>query len=301
MGPIFAIFRPIASFLSGIVVGIVTHFGGGKKENKKTVSREAENNNNNPRKKSFGQTFNYGFVVIPSEIAGWLLVGIIIGGAISSMVPADFGAKYLGGPLLNYVMILLISIPIYVCATGSIPIAASLIAKGVLPGAALAFLIAGPATNTVTISFVYKRMGKKIAALYILSIIVVSLATGLIFDLILASTPINIGLITAGGEFIPDFIKISSAVALLIILINSKYDLWRIIGKMNKKNQFKMSVPDMTCQHCKMRITVALQSMPDVKSVVIDLNKKEVAVESTIDKNLILNRIKEEGYSPTLL
>ena len=85
-----------------------------------------------------------------------------MGGAISALVPDDFGAKYLlGSSLLNYVVILLISIPLYVCATGSIPIAASLIAKGVLPGAALALLIAGPATNSVTISFVYKRLGKR--------------------------------------------------------------------------------------------------------------------------------------------
>ena len=301
MGPIFAIFRPIASFFSGIMVGIVTHFGGGKKENGIAASPEAENNNSGPRKKSFKQAFNYGFEVIPSEIAKWLIVGVVIGGAISSLVPADFGAKYLGSPLLNYVMILLISIPIYVCATGSIPIAASLIAKGVLPGAALAFLIAGPATNTVTISFVYKRMGKKITALYIISIVVVSLTSGLIFDLIWKSTPMDMGLITAGGKFIPQFIKIASAIALLILLINSKYDLRRLFRKMSKENRYKISVPDMTCRHCKMRITEALQGMADVKSVVIDLNKKEVAVESTIDENLILERIKKEGYTPTAL
>ncbi len=67
---------------------------------------------------------------------------------------------------------------------------------------------------------------------------------------------------------------------------------------MSKENLYKIKVPDMTCQHCKMRISEALQSMPDVKSVFIDLNSKEVAVESSIDKHLILNRIKEEGYNP---
>lgn len=297
MGPIFAIFRPIASFFSGIMVGVVTHFGGGKKENEKLASREKEVNNTKLAKKSFGQAFNYGFVVIPAEIARWLIIGVIVGGAISSIVPADFGSKYLSAPLLNYVMILLISIPIYVCATGSIPIAASLIAKGVLPGAALAFLIAGPATNTVTISFVYKRMGKRVTALYILSIIVVSIAAGLIFDLIWKSSSPDMGFITAGGKFIPYPLKIVSALALLLIFINSKYDLRRI-RKMSKKNLYKIKVPDMTCQHCKMRISEALQSMPEVKSVLIDLNSKEVAVESAVEKGLILQRIKEEGYNP---
>ncbi|MCK5058941.1 MAG: permease, partial [Candidatus Aminicenantes bacterium] len=251
MGPVFAVFRPIASFLSGIMVGIVTHLGGGKEEDEKPLKREIETNNTRPREKSFGQALHYGFVVIPSEIAKWLIIGVVAGGAISSFIPADFGSNYLNNPLLSYVMILLISVPIYVCATGSIPIAASLIAKGVLPGAALAFLIAGPATNTVTISFVYKRMGKKITILYVFSIIVVSVATGLIFDLIRKSSAVDMDFITAGGEFIPYPLKIISALALLIVFFNSKYDLRRI-GKMSKENLYKIKVPDMTCQHCKM-------------------------------------------------
>ncbi|MFC2155855.1 permease [Acidobacteriota bacterium] len=297
MGPVFAVFRPIASFFSGIMVGIVTHLGGGKKENQKPLKQEIETTNTTARKKSFGQALHYGFVVIPSEIAKWLIIGVVVGGAISSFVPADFGSNYLNSPLLSYVMILLISVPIYVCATGSIPIAAALIAKGVLPGAALAFLIAGPATNTVTMSFVYKRMGKKVTLLYILSIVVVSVATGLIFDLIWKSSAVDIGFITAGGEFLPYPLKIISALALIVVFFNSKYDLRRIV-KMSKENLFKIKVPDMTCQHCKMTISEALKSMPEVKSVHIDLNSKEVAVESDVDQSLILNRIKEEGYHP---
>ncbi|MCI0471225.1 MAG: SO_0444 family Cu/Zn efflux transporter [Candidatus Aminicenantes bacterium] len=303
MGPIFAIFRPIASFLSGIMVGVVTHAAGGKDENDDLTLKQSESdgqgntNNKSLPKKSIGQVFCYGFEVIPAEIARWLIIGVIIGGAIASLVPDDFGSRYLHNPLLSYVMVLLISIPIYVCATGSIPIAASLITKGVLPGAALAFLIAGPATNTVTISFVYKRMGKRITALYILSIIIVSVATGLIFDWIWRHSPGDMGFITAGDRFIPHALKILSAVALLLIIINSKYNLRRF-RKVSKQNLYKIKIPDMTCQHCKMRISEALQSIPGVKSVFIDLNNKEVTVEGAVDKNLILERIREEGYTP---
>jgi len=224
LGPVFAIFRPIASFLSGIFTGIITHFSD------KTEAEESDQNtqnNNHPPPKTFKEIFKFGFKVIPSEIAKWLIIGVVIGGAISALVPADFGTKYLNSPFLNYFVIILISIPIYVCATGSIPIAASLIAKGVLPGAALALLIAGPATNTVTISFVYQRMGKKIAILYIISIIIVSILSGLLFDLFIVGGKGSLGFITAGGKFMPQILKIISGIVLALIFINAKFSPWR--------------------------------------------------------------------------
>jgi len=302
MGPIFAVFRPIASFLSGILVGIVTHLKGGEK---KSPPPAAVTNNNKNRKKSLREVFVYGFKVLPAEIAKWLVIGVILGGAISALVPDDFGAKYLlGSSVLNYVVILLISIPLYVCATGSIPIAASLMAKGVLPGAALALLIAGPATNSVTISFVYKRMGKKVTVFYVLSIVVVSVVTGLIFDALWAKIGASIDLVTAGGAHMPQSINISAAVLMAVVFLNSRYPLEKIFktkrsDKMEEnKNLHKIKVPDMTCQHCMMRITDALRQVPEIHSVSVDLNKKEVAVDSTLERQVIVDNIKQIGYQP---
>jgi uncharacterized membrane protein YraQ (UPF0718 family)/copper chaperone CopZ len=302
MGPVFAIFRPIASFLSGILVGIVTHLKGGEK---KTGPTPAVTNNNKKGKKSLREVFVYGFKVLPAEIAKWLVIGVVVGGAISALVPNDFGAKILlGSSLLNYVVILLISIPLYVCATGSIPIAASLMAKGVLPGAALALLIAGPATNSVTISFVYKRMGKRVTLFYILSIVVVSVFTGLIFDVLWAKIGAGIDLVTAGGAHLPHGIKIAAAVLMAVIFFNTRYPLEKLFktkrsDKMEEdKNLHTIKVPDMTCQHCMMKITDALRQVPEIQSVSIDLNKKEVAVDSTLERQIIVDSIKQVGYQP---
>ncbi len=307
MGPVYAVFRPIASFFSGILAGIVTHWQE-RKEGSGSIAAstaDVQDQNKNEQKKTFKEAFVYGFRVIPSEIARWLIIGVVIGGAISALVPEDFGSRYLHSPLLSYVVILLISIPIYVCATGSIPIAASLIAKGVLPGAALAFLIAGPATNTVTVSFLFKRMGAKITALYILSIVVVSVAAGLLFDWIWQTMEMNVGLIIEGGAHLPHLIKHLSAIALLIIFIIGKYDFSKFFARFRtdsgdkmSKNIFKIKVPDMTCRHCKMKIDNALRSVPEIQSVFIDLNTKEVEVESVLDRQLVIKRIKEEGYNP---
>jgi uncharacterized membrane protein YraQ (UPF0718 family)/copper chaperone CopZ len=302
MGPVFAIFRPIASFLSGILVGIVTHLKGGEKKSNSTA---AVPNNNKKGGKSLQEVFVYGFKVLPAEIAKWLVIGVIVGGAISALVPNDFGAKILlGSSLLNYVVILLISIPLYVCATGSIPIAASLMAKGVLPGAALALLIAGPATNSVTISLVYKRMGKRVTVFYVFSIVLVSVVTGLIFDVLWAKIGASIDLVTAGGAHIPHSIKIAAAILMAAIFLNSRYPLGKLfkIKRSDKmaedKNLHTIKVPDMTCQHCMMRITDALRKVPEIYSVSIDLNAKEVSVASTLDRKFIVDSIKQVGYQP---
>jgi copper chaperone CopZ len=220
-------------------------------------------------------------------------------------VPADFGSRYLHSPLLSYVVILLISIPIYVCATGSIPIAASLIAKGVLPGAALALLIAGPATNTVTISFLFKKMGARITAIYITSIVVVSVVSGLLFDWIWQNMGLELGTVTEGGTHLPHFIKYLSAAAMLIIFINGKFDLFKFFVKFRTdtgdkdKMVYKINVPDMNCQHCKMKITSVLKNLPEIQSVSIDLAAREVEVESSLDRQQVIHHIKEEGYHPS--
>jgi uncharacterized membrane protein YraQ (UPF0718 family)/copper chaperone CopZ len=304
MGPVLAVFRPIASFFSGILVGIVTHFKGDDKKAK--APQEPVNNDSNSGKKTFKEVFVYGFKVIPSELAKWLVIGVVIGGAISALVPADFGAKYLlGSSVLNYVVILLISIPLYICATGSIPIAAALITKGILPGAALALLIAGPATNSVTISFVYKKLGKRVAVYYVLSIIIVAVVSGLIFDTLFSASAADVNFVTAGeGAHLPEFFKIICGVLMVYIFINSKYDL-NLFKRFKKKsakgddmNKHTIKVPDMTCQHCKMKISKSLEQMDAIQSFSIDLGTKEVAVESETAREEIMERIKQEGYHP---
>lgn len=296
MGPIFAIFRPIAAFVSGIFVGSVTHLAT-KKDKDQVEIHPHSGNGETGGKKSFKQAFYYGFKVLPSELAGWLTVGVLIGGVISALVPADFGQRYLHSPFLAYLVILLISIPIYVCATGSIPIAASLMAKGVLPGAALAFLIAGPATNTVTISFVYKRLGRKIAILYVISIAVVAVISGLIFDSLWTGSSGDGGLIAAGGEFIPNGIKIASAVLMILVLLNSRFDLNRLKTR-NRNNLQEIIVPDMNCPECQLKVNEALTGMPGIKTVLIDLKRRKVAVDTTLGREQLLDRLKSAGYHP---
>jgi hypothetical protein len=122
----------------------------------------------------------YAFFDLLGGIGVWLLVGIILAGAITAFLPPAFIERYLGSGLQSMVMMLVIAVPLYVCATGSTPIAAALALKGLSPGAALVFLLAGPATNAASLLVVAKILGKRATVIYLTVIVVVSLFLGLL-------------------------------------------------------------------------------------------------------------------------
>ena len=124
----------------------------------------------------------YGFVILPRDIGIALLVGVVIAGVIAALVPPNQWQPYLGGGIVSMVLMMALGIPIYVCASASVPIAAGLIHLGASPGAALAFLIAGPATNAATITTVWKLLGSRTAVLYLLTIAISAVGGGLLLD-----------------------------------------------------------------------------------------------------------------------
>ena len=160
----------------------------------------------------------HGFVSLPSDIGKPMLVGIFIAAGISALIPADFFAHYLPGGIISMLVMMMVGIPIYVCATASVPIAAALIAKGLSPGAALVFLMTGPATNAASFLVIYKTLGRRTAIIYLATVAGCSIAFGLIIDYIFRLTgpaqimhhihnpPINL-------------LKSASAIVLLAVLV----------------------------------------------------------------------------------
>lgn len=152
IGWIFALFRIGAAFITAVLAGIATNFFS---PNKSLEEKEIQSNNNNLGfKKRIKSIFSYMQVELFGSIAGYLVIGILIAGAIAAFVPDDFFTVYLGNQFFSMFLMLVISVPMYICATSSTPIAASLLLKGLSPSAALVFLLAGPATNALTISTV---------------------------------------------------------------------------------------------------------------------------------------------------
>ncbi|MXY52297.1 MAG: hypothetical protein F4Y86_07200 [Gammaproteobacteria bacterium] len=135
--------------------------------------------------------FRYGFVEVADDILVPLLVGIALGGLLYLAIPADLMAHE-HARWLSYPVMLLVGVPLYICASASTPIAAALVAKGVSPGAALVFLMTGPATNTGTIAIIVSQFGARFASVYVVGVVVVTVALGILIDLALLAAGMSI-------------------------------------------------------------------------------------------------------------
>ncbi len=121
------------------------------------------------------------------SIGVWFLLGVLVAGIISALIPPDFLENNVGDGLLSMLLMLVVGVPLYVCATASTPVAAALALKGLSPGAALVFLLAGPATNTATIAVTAKILGKKAAVIYVFAIALCSIGAGVAVNFVYVS------------------------------------------------------------------------------------------------------------------
>ncbi len=222
LGPVFAIFRPFAALVSGIFGGLVVGIA------KDRPGEEGHGHGGAPgsccemhakaRGPWWKDALAYGFLELPKDIGKHLLVGLLAAGAISVAIPDDFFSNVLGSGIIAMVSMLVFGLPLYVCATASVPIAAALIAKGISPGAAFVFLMVGPATNAASIATLLKILGKKQTAAFLLSVCVSALCSGLLLDLIYSGNFYGTGII-GPGMTVPPAVGAVSAVFLLFILV----------------------------------------------------------------------------------
>ena len=140
---------------------------------------------------SFMAAMKYAFITLLGDIAKPLFWGLILGALITVAIPDNLAELIKDNSWLSYLIVIVIAVPMYVCATASLPIAAGLMLAGVSAGAAFVFLSAGPATNTVTIGVVKKMLGSKSLAIYLGSIIIGSILFGLGLDYIFDASAID--------------------------------------------------------------------------------------------------------------
>lgn len=187
MGLPFAIVRPIAALFTAIIGGTFVNWNG--KEAEAIVLTDASRAYSEQPHLSFGdrcvEALKFGFVEMMEDIGKWLVVGLIVAGLITVLVPDSFFEVFKDNTLLSMLLVLCVSVPMYICATGSIPIAVALMMKGLTPGAALVMLMAGPACNVASILVVNKVLGKKTLLLYLAAIIGGSILFGFGIDYLL--------------------------------------------------------------------------------------------------------------------
>ncbi len=201
-GWVFTLYRVFTSMVIAMVAGILTNIFTKETSNKDSSVTEEEvisccsdsacsSEDEEKRGFSFIKAMKYAFVTLLGDIAKPLLWGLILGALITIAIPKNLSDILIEYSWLSYVIVIIIAVPMYVCATASLPIAAALMLSGVSAGAAFVFLSAGPATNTVTIGVVKKMLGTRSLYIYLGSIIIGSLVFGLGLDYIFDISNIN--------------------------------------------------------------------------------------------------------------
>jgi len=233
--PIMTVIRPVAASLTAVFAGILVNAFPGKEETALPLSGITELSGHDHAGcgcdggcavkadatlwAKFMSGMRYAFGEMISDIGRWLLVGVVIAGIISAAMPADALNEYVGTGFLSYLVMLVVALPLYVCATASTPIAASLLLKGLSPGAALVFLLAGPATNGATITVMLKTLGKRAAGLYVLSIIICSLALAWVVDRLYIALGLDIqAVVSEVTEVLPYWVGAASGVIILLLV-----------------------------------------------------------------------------------
>lgn len=308
LGLPFAMIRPVAALLTGLTGGLLTNRFD-KNNTHKKKEKEAAEQTLKP-KKSLKAVLQYAFVDMVADLAKWLIIGLLLAALISVMIPDNFFTDFKITGIVGMLVILVVSVPLYICATASVPIAAVLLMKGLSPGTLLVFLMAGPATNAATITVIGKNLGKKTLFIYLFTIMAGSIIFGLLIDYLLPASWFAPLMDMAAGHhhsFLPEWFTIGSAIFLVLLLIN--FFIKQIINKMKPNNTFdpagfsmeipvlEIKVEGMTCDHCKNRVETGLKGMENISNALVDIEKNRVKIvgkELNLEK--IAQKITDMGY-----
>jgi HflK protein len=247
MDPIMTVARPVIAFFTALGAGVLVNLFGSKntspevEEGKTTdceitncdCSHDSSDHGANRPRGPLKQIFSYAYGELLDDITPYFLGGLIVTGLIGALIPdgALQNPAFNGFPAM--LVMLVVGIPLYVCATGSTPMAAMLIMKGLNPGAALVFLLAGPATNATSLAVLTRIVGRKAVVLYLVSITVFCLAGGLVLDLIYSRIAYEPrALAGTGSDLIPLWLQIPLTLVMAALLIRSahKINLRKIWG-----------------------------------------------------------------------
>lgn len=235
LGPVFGIFRPIAAFIIGILGGfsglvinteklesVEESCNKGKSScccSKKTT--ETASSSVGKIKNKITDIFSYAFQTLLDDITIPLIVGILISGVISWLIPDSFFTDINLPVTIQMIIMILVGVPLYICATSSLPIGAALLLKGLSPGVIFVFLVAGPATNSATVTLIIKEFGKKFFTLYLSVICLLSIVFGLILDKIIEVFHLDLNVVLSSydehGES-PFFMVVAILFFIMIIL-----------------------------------------------------------------------------------
>ena len=237
LGPVMAVLRPVAALVTAFVTGVAVDALDRDRQPAATpatgataakaavaacdVDDHGHDHGPDPRDQPWWKrATHFGFVEFFDDIAGPLVLGILLAGLVAALVPAFDTIGFANTMVLGYVVALLIGIPSYVCATATTPVAVGLIMAGMSPGAALTLLLAGPATNVASFVVLGKEFGRRVLVIYVLGIASVALTFGLLLDVVWGADAVRFGTTSEPGSA-PSIVGKVSAWILLALVVAS--------------------------------------------------------------------------------
>lgn len=298
MGLGFAIVRPVAALVTGICGGLLVNrlVPDGDAAGVAAGSCRVETGSR------LWRVLKYAYFDMIQDIGLRLIIGLLLAALINVVVPDEFFLAFGNKPLLQMLVILVVAVPMYICSTGSIPVAAALMMKGLSPGAALVMLVAGPAVNLASILVVRKSLGSRFTLVYILTIVVFSVLFGLLINALGIGAEMAVPAAGADCCGMPVhrpgvFRTVCSALLLLFILIALTM---KFLSRFKKQEVVEgtavYTVEGMHCNHCKSAVEKAVGSLKGVSSAEVNLGAKTVTVTGTADADAVRKAVEQAGF-----
>ena len=301
MGLLFALLRPVVAFVTALIGGEVVNIF-----DKKDTESVGELAPTEEKRLTFSQkivvALRYAFVDMMQDIGRWLVVGLVVAGLITVFVPDSFFALFADNSLLSMVIVLLFAMPMYLCATGSIPIAVALMMKGLSPGTALVLLMAGPAVNAASMLVVGKVLGRRTLLLYLASIVGGAMAFGLGVDYLLPREWFTVAIdsIHSCGAHGDSYFNIICSVVLALLLVNA------LVRRFTHKEQCAEQacacreqvyyIEGLRCNHCRANAEKAIAQLEGVESAEVDLPTGRATVRGSVSAEQVRGAVEALGF-----
>jgi uncharacterized membrane protein YraQ (UPF0718 family)/copper chaperone CopZ len=297
----FALFKVLSAAVTGIVGGLLTHAwgeGGRDEDGEPTTPGFEKAEEKQSGRVPISEMASHAMEVL-GTIWHWLIIGVIVSAAISTFIPESLWQSVSSwGFLGSASVVLLISVPLYVCATASVPIAAALVAGGMPLGAALVFLMAGPATNLATMGTILRSFGRRVFMIYLGTIIIGSMALGKMFDFVLDPSVVPMAHEHVSGHWVE---LLGGILLLTFVLYYAFVDLrkwvsYRSASTINAGDKTDVSIEGMTCGGCVNKVHRAIAGVDGVQSVDVNLDPGNAIIVGRFDMDQVQQVISNAGF-----
>ncbi len=297
MGLGFAIIRPTAALITGVCGGLLVNrlVHDNDVVDTDSCSCQAEKGNR------IWRVLKYAYYDMLRDIGLRLLIGLVVAALIQVAVPDEFFLQFGSQPLLQMLVLLVIAVPMYICSTGSIPVAAALMMKGLSPGAALVMLMAGPAVNMASILVVHKSMGRRFTSIYLMTIV----GFAILFGLLLNATGIDFTVAAQNDcctstSALPGTFKLICATILTLLIIFAL--MMKLFSKFTSKETLAPDVvvyrvEDMHCSHCEAAVVRAVEEVPGVEKAKASASANTLTIKGSATEEAIRTAVEGIGYT----